>query len=364
MTISARARVCLLSTAFVVACLTPLHLLAEPYFAVMTGYKCTTCHVNATGGGLRTAAGSAFGQVTMPVRVPSQGFWDGQVMEFLKIGANFRGDFSHTRVPNQGNDTEFDVEEGRVYVQVPLIKNRLMFYLDQQVSPSSDNREAFAMLNFWDSKAYVKAGKIYLPYGLRLEDDTEFIRSVVGINMTTSDEGVEAGVELGPTQLIFAVSNGTAGGAENDDGKQYSLLASYVRRLWRIGASANYNDADAGDRVAVGGFAGLKTGPISWLGEVDYIDDDGLGPDGRKQWVGFAEGNWLIRKGHNLKLTYGGFDPDDDVSNDDQTRVSVVYEYFPISYTQIRAGARFRDGISQNDEQNTDLYFLQLNVYF
>lgn len=361
---AASPRLCLLLRAVVLASVLATPAGAEPYFAVMTGDKCAACHVNETGGGMRTAYGDAFGQVTMPVRVPKDGYWDGQVMEYLALGANFRGNLNHTRVPNQGNDTEFDVEEGRVYVAVPLLKDRLTFYLDQQVSPSSDNREAFALLHFWDRKAYLKAGQIYLPFGLRLEDDTEFIRSVVGINMNSPDDGVEAGVELGPASVRFAISNGGAGGAETDDGKQYSLLASYVQNIWRIGTSVNYNDADAGDRFVVGGFAGLRTGPISWLGEVDYIDDDSLGPSGRKQWVGFAEGNWLITKGHNLKLTYGGFDPDDDVSDDEQTRVSVVYEYFPFSYTELRAGARFRDGIPQNDEQNSELYFLQLNIYF
>lgn len=342
----------------------PEPALAEPYFAVMTGNKCVACHVNVTGGGMRNVAGDAFGQVTMPVRTPTEPFWNGEIMDFIALGGNFRGNFTYTDTPNQGNDTEFDVEEGRLYVELPLLKDRLTFYLDQQVSPTSDNREAFALLRFWSSRAYVKAGQFYLPFGWRLEDDTEFIRSVVGINMNTPDEGVEAGVELGPASLRLSVSNGSAGGAESDDGKQYSFLASYVRPVWRLGTSVNYNDADAGDRFIVGGFAGLRTGPVSWLAEVDYLDDDGLGDSGRKQWVSFVEANWLVTKGHNLKLTYGGFDPDDDVSDDEQTRVSFVYEYFPFSYTQFRAGARFRDGISQNDAQNTDLYFLQLHVYF
>jgi hypothetical protein len=330
----------------------------------MTGDKCAACHVNETGGGKRTAYGNAFGQVTLPAKTPEDGFWNGEVMKYLALGGDFRGDASYTDIPSQGNEFEFDVQEARLYVDVSLLKDRLTLYLDQLISPTSENREAFAMLHFWDGKAYIKGGQFYLPYGLRLEDDTEFIRQAVGINMNTPDDGVEFGVDLKDLSMQFAITNGTAGGPENDTGKQYSFLAAYVRNRWRIGTSINFNDSGSDERTALGGFAGLRTGPVSWLGELDYIDDAGLGASGRKQWVGFAEGNWLLTRGHNLKLTYGGFDPDDDVSNDEQSRYSLVYEYVPFSYTQIRAGARIRDGIPQNDAQNTSLYFLQLHVYF
>jgi len=337
---------------------------AEPYFAIMTGDKCAACHVNETGGGKRTAYGNAFGQVTLPARTPKEGFWNGEVMKYLALGGDLRANASYTDIPNQGNEFEFDVEEARLYLEVSLLEDRLTLYLDQQVSPTSENREAFALLHFWDGKAYIKGGQFYLPYGLRLEDDTEFIRQAVGINMNTPDDGIEFGLDLNDLSMQLAITNGSAGGAENDTGKQYSFLAAYVRNRWRVGTSINFNDSGDEDRTVLGGFGGLRTGPVSWLGELDYIDDDGLGANGRNQWVGFVEGNWLITRGHNLKLTYGGFDPDDDVSNDDQNRYSLVYEYMPFSYTQIRAGARIRDGIPQNDAQNTDFYFLELHVYF
>ena len=42
---------------------------AEPAFAVRTGYTCSQCHTNRTGGGLRTAFGSMYTQTILPARL-------------------------------------------------------------------------------------------------------------------------------------------------------------------------------------------------------------------------------------------------------------------------------------------------------
>lgn len=337
---------------------------AEPYLALESGQKCLSCHTNITGGGKRTPTGAAFAQLTWPARIAPEQYWDGRIIDQLYIGGQLRTNASYTSVPNQGNEFEFDLEAARLFFELPLLKNRITVYLDQQFAPGSETREAFALLFFRNRSIYVKAGKFFLPFGLRLEDDTEFIRQVTGINFDTSDDGIEVGFDYGGNSFRLAATNGTGGGAETDTGKQYSFLYSYVRQIWRAGASVNFNDAGSEEKTMVGGFAGIKTGPVMWMGEIDYISDDSLGSNGRDQLVGFAEANWRIRQGHNLKLTYGTFDPDDDVDEDEQNRYSIVYEYTPIGFAQIRAGARIRDGIPQNDLQNSDFYFMQLNAFF
>jgi hypothetical protein len=343
-------------------------VVAEPYFAVQQGVKCVACHVNPSGGGMRNAYGAVWGQTSLPSKTVDLGkneLWTGSVSRFLNLGTNLRATANYIDTPKQNSQSAFDLEEARLYVELAAIPERFSIYLDQRVAPGgSNNLEAYG--RYWSANHtwYVKAGQMFLPFGIRLEDDSAFIRQVSGINFATPDRGVEAGVELGSWTAQLAVSNGTAAGPETDQGKQFSTRAEFVQPRWRAGAAYNFNNADAGDRSLAGVFAGLRTGPIAWLAEADYIKDDGFAEGQRHQWVGLLEGNWLIRQGHNLKVSAEYFDPDDDLDEDERTRYSLVYEHTPIQFLQLRAGARVYDGIPQNNADNRRLVFAQLSAYF
>jgi hypothetical protein len=111
-------------------------------------------------------------------------------------------------------------------------------------------------------------------------------------------------------------------------------------------------------------FGGLRTGRVAWLAELNYIIDDGTSTGQRDSLVSLLEANIMLEKGHNLKLTYEYFDPDNDVSEDEQTRSSIVWEYFPIQFIQTRLGYRKYDGIPQNSAQNREQLFLELHFAF
>ena len=114
----------------------------------------------------------------------------------------------------------------------------------------------------------------------------------------------------------------------------------------------------------MGAFAGLRTGAIAWLAEVDRIADDGF-PGGRRElWAGLVEANWSFRRGHNVKLTAEGLDPDRDVDEDERSRYGLMWEYTPWPYVQLRAGVRVYDGIPQNAVQNRRQLILEWHAFF
>jgi hypothetical protein len=344
-------------------------LYAEPYLGVRSGRDCSGCHVNPTGGGMRNTGGVNYGKKTLSRRLietnDAVDEWAGEINKWLAIGGDFRGEFSYTDTPNQSSENEFGIVRGTIYLDVKLIPSLLSLYIDEQIAPGSAiNREAYALFTPQEGKFWVKAGQFFLPYGLRLEDDSAFIRQFTGINFNTPDKGVEVGLDIDSWLAALSITNGSGGGAETDSGKQVSLLGSFVRSKWQIGASINFNDSDAGDRQMQNIFLGLKTGPIAWLAEVDLIQDEGTPTGDRDSFVGLVEANWLATKGNNIKLTYEYFDPDNDISDNEQNRYSLIWEYMPIQYVQGRVGVRRYDGIDQDDLQNRDEAFAQLHVYF
>jgi hypothetical protein len=349
---------------------------AEPYLAVRAGAKCVSCHVNPTGGGKRTEFGSLYGALTMSASRLAEAPggtkddappppWTGRLNEHLAIGGDLRADLDAARAPNQASSLDFATQSAQLYLQLSPVPERLMVYVDERVAPGAAlNRETYALLWSREHGAYLKAGRFFLPYGLRLQDDSAFVRQAPGINFTSSDDGVEGGLELGPWSAQLAVSNGTAGAAENDRRKQVSLLASTVRPLWRAGASVNANNSIAGDRRMRNLFAGLKTGPVAWLAELDFIADYLPAGARRTQRAGLVEGNVEIARGHNLKLSYEWLDPDLEAAGDERKRVSLVWELWAFEHTQFRLGWRDSRGPAQIDAQNAQEMFLQWHAYF
>jgi len=341
--------------------------LAEPYLAVRSGLKCVACHVNPTGGGKRNEFGSAYSQTSMiekKLNEDDKG-WYGRINDYLAFGGDIRMNAELTRTPNQRDSSEFKLDETLLYFEGNIIPGRATFYFDERIAPGSAlNREAYALLWTKSKNAYIKAGRFFLASGYRLEDDAAFIRQVTGINFNSSDTGVEAGYETPTTSTTFSVTNGTNGGDEIDNKKQYNLRTEYVQPTWRLGGGVNHNAGDNGnERTIANIFTGFKLGGLDWLGEIDYIDDQS-GTTDLTQAIYYLEATLEYQKGHNFKVSLEYLDPNTDVDEDHQTRTSLVWEYSPFQFTQLRTGLRLYDGIPQNDFQNREEFFVQLHNYF
>lgn len=342
---------------------------AEPYLAVAAGLKCVTCHVNPSGGGKRTLFGMIYARTQIAGQQiladeDTQG-WNSEVTSWLGIGGDFRGGYTEDRVPGAPDSSDFRTTKGTLYAEFRAVPNMLTFYFDQKLGPdNSENREAYALVTPGNGKFTIKAGQFFLPFGLRIQDDTAFVRQRSGVNFETPDDGIELGLELPKWSAQVAVTNGTAGEGSAPGKDQYSLSGAYVLPRWRIGASVNLNKDPLGDREMLGVFAGWRTGPISWLAEVDLITDESLsGPD-TDIYATLLEGNWRIRQGHNLKLSYEFVDPSNRRSEDEEERYSIVWEYSPIQLLQARIGWRAYNGVPQFPSTNRNHLFAEAHVYF
>src|SRR5918994_2815103 len=244
---------------------------AEPWIALKTGLKCAACHVNRSGGGGRNNLGSVYAQTQLAWTTDA--VKSRALNQFLFVGFDFRLKASGT-LRESTPRTSIDLDEAQVYLEARLVRDRIAFYIDQTVGPDrAVARELFALVEKLPWNGYAKAGKLLVPYGLRLKDDEEFVRAVTGFNYDTPDQGVELGVEPGPWSVVAAVTNGNVGAAENNSWKLASAVVSYTGGEYRLGLSGSRNTGDGIRRDVYGGFGGLRLGPVAILGEADFVEE-------------------------------------------------------------------------------------------
>ena len=332
---------------------------AEPYLAARTGYKCSQCHVNHTGGGKRTDFGLLYAKTRLPWKVlrPASGYssFDPNLNQSVSLGANFRVDERLTRehtsslgeTAPSSNVTDFT--EANLYGEIKLVPDVATFYADQTLAPSSSSRELFGMLVDSRRSAYAKVGRMLLPYGYRIIDNDAFIRSKTGYNYSRSATGLELGWEPGPLAMVANLTE--------DD---FSTTASTVFRKFQIGAAFARNTTHGSDSK-IGTFGGANFGRFTMLGEVDYITDGDV-----NQLATLAELNYLITQGFNFKFTWEVFDRDYDISidRDGQERYTVGVEPFIMQFVQLRAFYRINRYIPQNAALNQDQAILEFHVFF
>jgi len=334
--------------------------LPEPHLAIRTGLQCSQCHVNRTGGGGRNDFGSLFGQAQLPLRVSEVRARSAE--QWLSVGGDLRvlasGTFEET-TPRSA----VSIEEANIQVTARLVPELLTLYVDETVGPGGAfAREMFALVDALPANGYVKAGKFLLPYGYRLPDDAEYIRSRTGFTYATPDLGVELGMQSGPMALAVAFTNGTQGAPEIDDGKQVVGRASFVFPGFRVGGSAARNESDAGTRDVVGAFGGFRLGRLVGLGEVDLIRDR-IGGNEARQLAGYVEADFLARQGVNLKATYGYLDPQRSIAENSRIRSRMGVELYPVSSLRVSAFYLLLEDIPQATTDN-DRFNLELYVYF
>ena len=349
--------------------LSPPRLLAEkePYLAVRTGQKCSACHVNRTGGGMRNDFGAVYAGGTLPMTTEGFQFQNRALNDFIRMGADFRLSgsalLSDTTAGDAAPRTSLNIKRANLYIEAKLIEDKLTLYFDETLAPGgATSREFFALLDIPEVNGYAKVGTFFLPSGLRILDDQEFIRQVTGFTMLAPDQGVEVGIEPGPFSILASVTNGSRGATENNSGKQVTGTAAWISRRFRLGASASRNTQDTLRTDVLGGFGGLNVGKLSLLGEVDYVQ----GPD-VDQLAAYGAANFLIRKGVNAKVTYGFHDRDVDRPEDERIRARFGLELFPFPYLQVSGFYVIRDDIPEGFSvalPQRDEVFIELHLLF
>jgi hypothetical protein len=341
---------------------------AEPLFAARTGLGCGSCHLNRTGGGGRTAYGAGFGAQTLPWKKlgSGHGLFDGVIGERVRLGLDARGGYVATFRDPGPYIGEAQLSQADVDLAVVVLKDTLTIYLSEHVAPGGASaREAFALYTIERAGFYVKGGKFYLPFGLRLQDDEAETRRATGFTFDTADVGAEVGADDGRWSTALSITNGSSGGAEGDNGKQYVWTGARIFSLGRLGLSFSTNDLPARAHRSVAGVYGMfRAGPLVVLTEVDVIhDNDGTNPE-RHGGAGHLELDAAAHAGLTLRAFAGASDLDLDDGVSRSTQWGLGVDWTPLPGLQLRGWYRARNGPSSVPGARDDQAVFEAHVYF
>src|SRR5437899_133087 len=230
------------------------------------------------------------------------------------------------------------------------------------LSPAgATNREAFGMIRGflpWDT--YVKAGRLFPAYGLRVQDDQAFIRARTGYTFQTPDEGGEIGIQPGPFFLASSITNGAAGDKDvAATANGYTMLED-VPIVRHVLAGASFA-RQSNKRYEGGFYGGSNWWRFTYLGEIDWINDRKLGSPGRNdKYAAYGEADFLLFDWLNLR---GIFEFVKVTRDRDQTRYAIGAEPFVNRVIQPRIQYRINNGIASQPNQNRDELWLELHFF-
>ena len=357
---------------------------AEPYLMVRQGAKCNDCHTNETGGGKRTAfahihAGEILHDLDLlPIPAGVKPF-NGDINQYISIGSDLRVSNITTfqdkpnaagRVPENKafrrhvESNETSVNEFLVYSEVTLWPDVLSLYVDEDFNGGANNREAFALIRgFLPWQTYVKAGRFFPTYGLRVWDDQSFIRSQTGFTFDNFDEGGEIGIAPGPFFLATSVTNGnpTFGSDVAATVNGYGVFEDVpVVRTVMAGASYARLSPQRNEACV---YAGSNLWNFTYLGEFDIIDDSTHLPPNtpRPQFVSYAELNLLLFDWLNLT---GTFDFLKASQNSNQTRYTIGAQPFINHFLQPIIEYQINNAPGTSVSLNQDVLWFELHLFF
>ena len=374
---------------------------AEPYMAIREGRKCSSCHVNMDGGGMRTLlANTHMQEIThyrdlFPELENATEAFNGQITSFLSIGGDLRlndsivfqdepdaqGLVPHKVLRGNVEENVLDFRRASLYALVTLIPDYLEVYLDESFAPGGViTRELFGLVKgLLPWKGYVKGGKFFLDYGLRSADDNlfsldndtnkQFVRGRTGTDFESSDTGVEVGFQPGPTHLTVQVTNGPPGDADvRVTSNAYALFTDIpVIENAMIGASFMHLGSDSGDTYTYGAYAGSNLGPLEYQGEVDWIH---FSASGDAQAVGsflaYGEVNYLLLDWINCKVfgEYADNDPNADTTSSAQNRFGFGVQPFLGRFLQTSLFYSIANGPKNRALDNQNRLVMELHLFF
>jgi hypothetical protein len=330
----------------------------EPRFAIQNGTSCGLCHLNPTGGDLRSDYGINIVSLDeLPADKSFTSNYSGIINEFITFGADFRIQ-SLIQKEKSEEDEKTSVAlfpmQLDIYGQISVLSNLAMYIKHDHLR---NNQEFWVIYTFSDGNNAVRIGKIMPDYGIKLADHTTFtrggnIRRKVGLEkeglLFSPTRIIPAGIEgnFNYDDLIFNIGlyNRFLSGTDQGYGGNESILEKTVSAKMQYFHDGEKIRKMVGvsylleENVSFSGiFGGLNYGKWTWMGELDIS----------KNWImnstslaSFSSIFFDLRKGWVAEGRYDFFDENINKKGRAISRFILGVSIFPIPFVELKFQAR------------------------
>jgi hypothetical protein len=331
-----------------------------PMYASRVGATCNTCHVDPNGGGIRNEFGFAYlrnRHATEPEERWSSVTVDPKLNDWITLGLDLRVLYyaSHANGGRTLGSSTFFPMQGQVNVAViphphlTLVASHGLVVDEPGVPRGYVAREIYGMVEGLPGSLYARAGRFRIPFGLRQDDHTSYIRD--GAYLPYDSQKPDAGIEVGRvgTSLFgqLAFTDGSSPFAER--AQTFAAKVGRAADHYQAGLSGFHRYSDAlgarFDRWAL--YAATTQGRLTLLGEAGAGTNRAAGV-ARNLAAAFAEADYRVLRGLNLRAKFDWVDEDRSVEGGWSRRYTGEADWNPVPFTEVKLSYRYYENALDN----------------
>ncbi len=355
-------------------------IFAIPRFSLQQKDKCSSCHINPTGGLMRNENGFFFGKNVVSMISPRDEDFklSPKISENVSFGFDYRSQFLYSQEKKR---TDFQDMSGSIYLNASISQKIDVLARYDFVQSIW---EGFATARILPNESYIKVGTFLPNYGIHLDDHTSYTRggdfgllfangSIQGLiyNPFFLTTGVELGANFSDiASLTASVGKSRLNGTLNTD-PTWTARFEITPTINKVGLlfGASYSStktklfgptgAQTLPTQLYGGFAGIGYKGFSLMGEYDMTSD--YVGDGIKSSAMMIEAAYQLMIGLEAIVRYDRFDPNIDKSKDEHAHLVLGFEFFPYSFVEVRP--QYRLNIEDPNLDN-NAFVLQFHFWY
>lgn len=331
---------------------------ALPLYASREGTKCVSCHFDPNGGGLRNDFGFKFGKNRHSMEEEER--WahvtvDPQLNEWIRLGVDTR--ITYIASHNQGDEstlstsTFFPMQANLRVAVTPhdhlsiVGSHGLYIETSPVVTAPYVAREWYGLFHGLPYNAFVQVGKFRLPFGLRQDDHTSFVRTVRFLPFDSQVE--DAGIAVGATgrngwfELSF--TNGEAAFEQRAQTFAGKIAWTYPWLQGGVSGYRSYEETLDRDYERWSLYLTRTFGPLTLLGEYARGTDEVAFNAVVNRDAAFGEAVYRLNRGIDLRGKFDWLDTNRGEGGAIDKRYMAEVDLKPVPFTQVKLSARVYD---------------------